>query len=186
VADLQTALDYVLQDEKGWANNPKDPGGATNRGITLAMFIKYRQMKGAQVAPGIDDLQNISDAETLDFYDTIFWKPLMLDQLTNQVIATCILDIQINTKFGTAILCAQQACGFAVCDGVMGPKTIAALNTIDSTTFLCDSEIGKGFLPKVKAYYVALCNNSGDYTFLDGWLNRTLRMVSLLKPVQSP
>ena len=37
------ALPVVLRFEGGYADHPNDPGGATNKGITQAVFDAYRR-----------------------------------------------------------------------------------------------------------------------------------------------
>ena len=39
--NFRRALSLVLKHEGGWADHPKDPGGATMKGVTLASFRKY-------------------------------------------------------------------------------------------------------------------------------------------------
>ena len=36
--NFKDSLDYVLKHEGGWADNPKDPGGVTMKGVTLATY----------------------------------------------------------------------------------------------------------------------------------------------------
>ena len=61
--NLKKALKYVLVHEGGWANHPKDPGGATMKGVTLAT---YRRHFGEDKSK--DDLRNIADEELEQIY----------------------------------------------------------------------------------------------------------------------
>ncbi len=36
--NFKKALKHVLVHEGGWADHPKDPGGATMKGVTLATY----------------------------------------------------------------------------------------------------------------------------------------------------
>ncbi len=49
------ALAFTLGQEGGWSDDPNDPGGATNQGITLATF---RDWCGASQT--VDDLRDMS------------------------------------------------------------------------------------------------------------------------------
>ena len=57
-SNFKSALKYVLVHEGGWADHPKDPGGATMKGVTL---ITYRRHFGKDKSK--DNLRNISDEE---------------------------------------------------------------------------------------------------------------------------
>ena len=46
--NFKDSLDHVLDHEGGWADHPKDPGGATMKGVTLA---PYRRHFGSQINP---------------------------------------------------------------------------------------------------------------------------------------
>lgn len=56
--NFQRALSLVLKWEGGFVNHPKDPGGATNKGITLATFRQYVKPNGT-----VEDLKRITDAQ---------------------------------------------------------------------------------------------------------------------------
>ena len=48
VSNFQRALSRVLKHEGGYVDHPKDPGGATNKGVTLATFRSYVKPKGTK------------------------------------------------------------------------------------------------------------------------------------------
>ncbi len=54
--NFDSALEHVLVHEGGWANHPKDPGGATMKGVTLATFRRHYGQKMTK-----KDLRNITD-----------------------------------------------------------------------------------------------------------------------------
>ena len=39
--NFKRSLSLVLKHEGGWADHPKDPGGATMKGVTLATFRSF-------------------------------------------------------------------------------------------------------------------------------------------------
>ena len=41
MADAKKLIPFILKWEGGFANHPKDKGGATNKGITIATFRQY-------------------------------------------------------------------------------------------------------------------------------------------------
>ena len=54
--NFEDALKHVLVHEGGYVDHPKDPGGATNKGVTLAVFQRFFGAGRTK-----DDLKNISD-----------------------------------------------------------------------------------------------------------------------------
>jgi lysozyme family protein len=92
-----------------------------------------------------------------------------------QAIATAILDMAVNLGQANAVRLSQKAANLTS-DGVLGPKTMSALQGIDAPTWLYD------VLGYLQDYYVDL----GKDEFLKGWLARSRRMILLMEPVKSP
>jgi len=63
--NLKSALSHVLVHEGGWADHPRDPGGATMKGVTIAVFRRfYGEEKSKQ------DLHDITDEQLQHIYKT--------------------------------------------------------------------------------------------------------------------
>lgn len=60
---LDDILDHILKREGGFVNDPDDPGGATNMGITHKTLADWR---GSPVS--VQDIQNLTRAEALEIY----------------------------------------------------------------------------------------------------------------------
>jgi lysozyme family protein len=165
MSDFGQAIAYVLQNEGGFVNNPNDPGGMTNFGITQNLLNSVMPNQA---------VQNLTQEIAMQVYEQVFWTPLQLAQL-DQMKATCLLDAAVNCGPKLAITCAQLASGFVVTDGVMGPKTINAINGTDPERWLHD------FMVHLKDHYCGICvQNPRQIVFLTGWMDRVIRMVLLL------
>ena len=66
--------------EGGYVDNPADPGGATNMGITMNTYTRWCQEHGKPV-PTKDDLRNLTTAEAKTIYFEWYWLPSHSDQL---------------------------------------------------------------------------------------------------------
>lgn len=121
-ADL--AIDAVLAHEGGYVDHPADPGGATNRGITIAVLAKYR---GKPVTE--DDVRNLTEAEARAIYRARYWMPIRGDDL-HPAIAYVTMDAAVNSGVARAARWLQQAVGVAA-DGAIGPRTIEAAAKAD-------------------------------------------------------
>lgn len=121
--NLAKCLDVVLEHEGGWSDHPKDPGGATMKGITLATYRRYKP--NATKA----DLRAITTAEIETIYRDGFWKPVRGDALPVGLdLAT--FDPSVNSGPGRAAKWLQAAVGVKV-DGDVGPDTIKAVLQAD-------------------------------------------------------
>jgi lysozyme family protein len=114
------ALSAVLVHEGGWADHPKDPGGATMKGVTLATYRQYRPGATKQ------QLRNISSDELLLIYRDGYWNKLRGDDLPAGV-DLAVFDFAVNSGPARAAIYLQNIVGTAP-DGKIGPLTIKAVN----------------------------------------------------------
>ena len=123
IGNLPACLAVTLKHEGGWSDHPKDPGGATMNGVTLAVFRKYH--------PGAtkDDLRAISDEDVQRIYRVGYWNPVRGDSLPAGVdLAT--FDFAVNSGVSRGAKALQAAVGAAV-DGMVGPMTVALAGRVD-------------------------------------------------------
>jgi lysozyme family protein len=119
--NFNNALAQTLTYEGGWANNANDPGGATMRGITLRTYAKWL---GRHVTK--DELRGIPIAHVRAIYAEDYWHTVRGDELPTGV-DLAVFDAAVNSGPKQAILWLQRAVGVED-DGVIGPKTISAVN----------------------------------------------------------
>jgi len=113
------ALSLVLREEGGFVNDPHDPGGATNKGITIATYRRYVNSKGT-----VDDLKHITAAEVAKVYKRQYWDAVKGDDLPDGI-DYAVFDFAVNSGPGRAAKFLQRILGVAV-DGKIGPATIGA------------------------------------------------------------
>ena len=105
------------------------------------------------------------------FYRANFWDNFKGDDIKHQATASTIIDFGINAGAVTAIKLAQIAVGCEA-DGVIGPRSLAALNDADGEAFAVAYA-----LVKIKRY-AEICNNDRSQTkFLLGWVNRAFNVL---------
>jgi len=149
VAKFEDAIGVVLENEGGYVNDPKDPGGETKYGISKRSY------------PNLD-IKNltIDTAKGIYFHD--FWK---FTGVVNQAVATKIFDAYVNMKH-SAIKIAQQLLNITA-DGFYGPKTETALNAEDPALFLSRYRIA------LAQHYIEIARAHPEQAkFLQGWLKR--------------
>ncbi len=146
---FEQCIPVILKWEGGYVNNPSDPGGETNFGISKAS------------SPNID-IKNLTLTQAIDIYQRDFWDKCQLDKLPAQV-RLSFFDACINVGYGRATICLQQALGL-FSDGILGPQTIAAANAAGAS-------LVHDFLAKRVEFYMGI--NTWQF-FGAGWMNRIL------------
>lgn len=128
------ALARVLKHEGGFVNHPRDPGGATNKGVTLANFRRYVDPHGT-----VDDLKRITDEQLEDVYRDHYWNAVRGDELPSGV-DYAVFDYGVNSGPSRAIRYLQMSVGVTD-DGALGPITLAAVRKLKPDAVineLCD------------------------------------------------
>lgn len=120
-------FDHLLDVEGGYTNDPVDPGGPTNKGITLGVYAAWKDIK---LSPGnrarlLAELTDITDGTVRDIYEARYWQPAHAGEL-EPPLALMHMDAAVNHGVGTAIRFLQIAVG-AEPDGEVGPLTRTAI-----------------------------------------------------------
>lgn len=155
MADFNQAVEIVLKHEAGYANDPSDPGGETNFGISKRQY------------PSLD-IKNLTKDEAKAIYKRDYWLSLF-DSIGDQRIANVLFDFSVNAGTETAIRTMQKAlndvlAGPILADGVFGPATLSAVNGADPEKLL------KQFTVRRITYYASL----NKPQFIRGWILRAM------------
>lgn len=123
--NLETALKHVLVHEGGFVNHPKDPGGATNRGVTQRVYDAYRDRQGQSRR----SVRAITAEEVADIYKRQYWDAIRGDDLPSGL-DYAVFDYAVNSGPRRAAQDLQRELGVAV-DGVIGNVTLAGVAKAD-------------------------------------------------------
>ncbi len=184
MAVFEEAIKFVLDNEGGFVDNPNDPGGATNKGISLrflrslteANLKRYGIFKeGALLTPM--DIEELTPAQIELVYKGDFWEKVPFNHIIEQQLCNYVFDMAVLHGFSPAfklvqrgIWAVQHTYGFIKADGILGAETIDELNSY-GTAFL-------SVLIAMRASYCRLLAeiNPKNMEFLDGWLKRCYRV----------
>lgn len=170
MTNFDHAIEYILENEGAYVNEPNDPGGATNFGITMAMLAIARKTAVTE-----DDIKNLTVEDAKQIYKTYFWDKLNLEAIPLSI-GTAIFDTAVNQGEGHASLLVQMALCQKNQDGVLGSKTLDQLKFVDSFEFLY------AFIGHIQDFY---CNivvkNPKEIVFLKGWIRRSTRLMTLIE-----
>lgn len=93
---FKKALTFVLIREGGYVNDPNDPGGATNKGITQRTYNAYRTRK----KQATQDVKNITDTEVREIYYNNYWLAAGCHKMTSKFAVVCF-DTAVNMGVST-------------------------------------------------------------------------------------
>jgi lysozyme family protein len=169
---FNAALPFILRWEGGFVDNPNDPGGRTNKGVTQKVYDQWRTSQGAPTR----DVKQIEDREVHAIYEGQYWLPPRCDLLQSNL-DLVQFDTAVNMGVGRAVKLLQTTLNCGV-DGDFGPGTQQAVATCEIEPTLA------GYCNAREAYYVRLAEKNPKLkVFLKGWLNR---LNSLRKEVGLP
>jgi len=159
-SNLDAALRLVLAHEGGYSDNPADPGGKTNRGVTQRVYDAYRKRKGL----GIQSVRGILADEVAEIYKHQYWDAVRADDLPAGL-DYAVFDYAVNSGPRRAIQDLQRTLGVTP-DGIIGSVTLAAIGDVFTVIDrLCERRLA--FLRGLKHYK----------TFGRGWERRVAEVA---------
>jgi lysozyme family protein len=169
MANFDVFLPLLLKFEGGFVNDPADPGGATNKGITLKTFQACSQNLLA-LEPTLDNLKSLTGAQAGTIYRALYWNKTHGDDTASQNLANIVCDFYVNsgtpaTKLLQTILTTM---GHPLTvDGAIGPASVQALQAVDQ------DQVYRLYKQGRVQFYKDLAQKKPTLAkFLKGWLNR--------------
>ena len=155
---------WEIARKRGFSNDPDDAGGATMCGITIATYTRYCKTKG-KPAPTVARLKAITLDEWLDILRTFYWDKMKADQIRNQSIANLCVDNVWGS--GAGYIKKIQLVAGTTPDGIVGPKTLAAINGANQR------DLFNRLVEKRRIFYMNIClSKNSNKKVLKGWMNR--------------
>ncbi len=122
--NIDQALKRLLGNEGGFVDHPRDPGGATNFGITQRV---------ARARGYVGDMRDLPLATAIAIYREDYWAPIKADQLPESL-RFHVFDAAVNSGPGQAIKWLQRAAGITQ-DGIIGPRTLSAASMVSPAKY---------------------------------------------------
>ncbi len=177
------AYPFVYDHEKGFVDDPDDPGGATNYGVSLRQAIAEGDADGdgrldfdvdGDGDVDADDIRAMGPEHAAQYYRAK-WSHRRYDAIDNPFVAAKLFDIFVHTGFHQASLIAQRglmSAGIMVKDdGVMGSRTIGALNLFGPHNLTGTMQIPVLYA-SITANQAAFYRSLKSAKYERGWLNR--------------
>ena len=132
----------ILKHEGGFVNHPRDPGGATNRGVTIGTLKRLGIDVDGDGDSDITDLRNLREPDAVRVFKLFYADKVQADLLPVGL-DYAMTDFAVNSGPGRAAQHLQRILGVEA-DGDIGPKTLAKVADCDPKaliTSLCDSRL---------------------------------------------
>lgn len=118
----------IVAREGGFVNDPDDPGGATNHGVTIGTLRRLGIDVNRDGAVDIADVKRLTKRQAVDIYVEHYYRAPGIAALPEPVQAS-VFDMYVNAG-DNAVKVLQRLLtemGFACdADGAIGPQTIRA------------------------------------------------------------
>jgi lysozyme family protein len=167
-SNFENVLSLVLRDEGGFSNDPRDPGGMTNLGVTKRVWEAF-------VGHPVDEaaMRALTPADVAPLYRQNYWNRVHGDDLPAGV-DYAVMDFAVNSGTSRAAKTLQRACGVND-DGAIGQQTLDAVGNADPIALIdtvCDERLA--FLQTLPSFG----------TFGHGWTNRVQRVKAASEQMQ--
>ncbi|WP_028640082.1 glycoside hydrolase family 108 protein [Novosphingobium acidiphilum] len=114
------ALSVVLKEEGGFVDDSRDPGGATNLGVTARTWHSW---SGQPASP--DTMRTLTGTKVAPLYKAWFWDKVGGDNLP-AALGLALFDFAVNAGPARAMTALQGIVG-AHKDGQVGPATLRSI-----------------------------------------------------------
>ncbi len=155
---FEHAFLQLMVDEGGYVNDPVDPGGETKYGITKRSY------------PNVD-IKNLTIPQAKVIYYRDFWLPGPYEQIAYAPLAEKVFNSAVNMGSSRAYRLLQDAVnvlgGKLVPDGVLGPKSIVAINKMDGNKVLIQFRV-----EQANYYHSLVARRPSLGKYIKGWLRR--------------
>ncbi len=156
ISNWQKSFELMLKSEGGYVNNPADPGGMTNLGVTKATWENWVGRESDEA-----EMRGLTPEKVEPLYKKKYFDAVRGDELP-MGLDYLMFDFAVNAGAGRAIKTLQTAVGVTP-DGGFGPMTMAAVQAVDPV------ELIERFSQAKEDFYRSLNTFA---TFGKGWLNR--------------
>jgi lysozyme family protein len=155
------SLPFILRWEGGFVDDPDDPGGRTNKGVTQKTYSAWRSRRGLPAA----DVKNITNEEVQAIYEQDYWLPPRCDLLQRKL-DLVQFDTAVNMGPGRSVRILQTTLG-CTSDGNFGSTTQQLAASCDAASTVAS------YCTAREGFYRSLAQKNPKLSkFLKGWLNR--------------
>ncbi len=125
---VQDIAQQIVAREGGFVNDPDDPGGATNFGVTIHTLRRLGLDLNGDGAVGVADVRHLTRAQAVDIFVQHYFHQPRIDALP-EALHPSVFDMYVNAGSNAVKILQRLLCDMGypvVVDGVLGPQSAAA------------------------------------------------------------
>lgn len=158
---FEQCITHIAEVEGEFTINPKDKGNYTPSGVLKG--TKYGI--SAKSYPNLD-IKNLTKDKATELYKKDYWNKAKIDLLPSKI-RLQYFDTAVNSGISTATKLLQRVLGVKD-DGIIGDITRSRLQNVTI----------EEFAKQRNNFYVNIVKkDNSQLTFLQGWLNRNLKIT---------
>ena len=175
MSKFEKAVKLILKHEGGYVNDPVDPGGATNYGISLRFLKGTGDLDLGDIDGDGDidkrDIKKMKVEEATKIYKRYWWDKYNYEKINSAEVGTKIFDMSVNMGGKQAHKLAQRACNdlgsHLADDGVLGPLSFHEINSYET------EEMVEALRKRHRGFYEYLIKKKPQFEkYRRGWMRR--------------
>lgn len=165
---VESIINDIIRREGGFINHPNDRGGPTKYGITAKTLGNWRQLGRLATS---NEVTALTETEAREIYRHRYIIVPGFDAISHLALQVLLVDAGVHSGPQKAVRWLQEALGVTV-DGVIGPKTRAALAATDQSKLY-----SKVLAARLRHLGRLITKDPEQSVFAAGWMNRMAEFV---------
>lgn len=127
--DVRALAQEIVQREGGYVNDPSDPGGATNHGVTIHTMRRLGLDLNRDGAVNTADVRRLTRAQAVDIFIEHYFNGPKISRLPDALQAS-VFDMYVNAGSNAVKILQRLVAKMGIecrADGVIGPLTVAVV-----------------------------------------------------------
>jgi lysozyme family protein len=154
---VRQIAEEIVAREGGFVNDPADPGGATNHGVTIHTMRRLGLDLTGDGQVTVADVRRLTRAQAIEIFITHYFERPRIAALP-EVLQPSVFDMYVNAGSAAVKILQRLATdmGFAcAADGVIGPQTI---RSVQQAAEAAPSHIADAYAIARRNFYYALAD----------------------------
>lgn len=171
-ARFQNCMLSILEHEGGLSLHKRDPGGATQWGISLRYLKSIGHDVNGDGKINEEDIIQLPREGAIEIYRTQWWDKYKYATFKKLTVVEKVFDLAVNMGAKSAHIILQQAVNRMlstpiIVDGILGSITFGTVNAMDSDKIRQEMRVCAA-----KKYEVILAKNPNMEWARKGWMRR--------------
>ena len=171
ISAVERVIEHILKWEGGFTDNPIDAGGPTNMGVTMLTLSKWLGREASS-----QEIMDLDRPTAIAIYDQFYIEDMPYRGVADEWSFMYLVDMGVLHSPQSLAKIVQKACdGCVKVDGIFGPATLAAVDTLSrQPPHSVGERTWRDSLRRERCLHYArrVCQEPSQATFLEGWVRR--------------